>query len=181
KLQDSVGVLPKLAQAYPNTRIITFNYRGYGKSQGKPSQATLYHDALAIYDYVHEHYQVNGVLGYSLGSAVASFLGSKRSLQWLVLIAAFDSIQALSKYHYKMHLSVLARHPFETYKHVQSITTPLYLFASKDDNIVPIYNARRLRNNVKNLRVYKEFSGYNHDEILLSDAVVCALKEELEL
>lgn len=181
KEQDSVGLLVKLSQHYPNTRFVTFNYRSYGKSMGKPSQANLYGDALDIYEYVHAHYGVDGVMGYSLGSSVASYLSSKRQVPWLVLIGAFDSIKALAMHHYKIHFSFLARHPFNTIEYVKNINAPLYLFVSVDDAIVPIDNARNLSENVKNLVVYKEFSGYNHDEILFSDEVVKALKEGLNL
>jgi len=181
KEQDSVGLLVKLAQHYPHTRFVTFNYRGYGKSGGKPSQDFLYQDALAIFDYTQTHFGVDGVMGYSLGSSVASYLCSKRESPWLVLIAAFDSIKELALHHYKMHFSFLARHPFNTRFHVQNIKAPLYLFVSLDDVVVPIHNARNLSENVKNLVLYKEFSGYNHDEILFSDEVVTSLKEGLNL
>lgn len=181
KEQDSVGLLIKLAQYYPQTRFVAFNYRGYGKSMGKPSEEKLYSDALDIYDYVVKTYGVDGVLAYSLGTSVASYLATKREFPWLVLIGAFDSIKELARHHYKVHLSFLARHHFNTLDHVQKISAPLYLFVSVDDVIVPISNARNLRENVKNLQVYKEFSGYNHDEILFCDEVVDALKKGLGL
>jgi len=48
--QDSVALVEKFAAHYPSMPFITYNYRGYGKSEGKPTQAKLFVDAMHIYD-----------------------------------------------------------------------------------------------------------------------------------
>jgi fermentation-respiration switch protein FrsA (DUF1100 family) len=62
-----------------NINILLFDYRGYGKSTGKPSEAGLYTDAQAVYDYVRTRTDLNQekifFFGRSLGGAVALHLG----------------------------------------------------------------------------------------------------------
>jgi pimeloyl-ACP methyl ester carboxylesterase len=59
-----------------------FNYRGYGKSEGEPSESALFRDALEIYDLIAARSAVDKqrivAMGRSLGSGVAAFLASQR-------------------------------------------------------------------------------------------------------
>jgi pimeloyl-ACP methyl ester carboxylesterase len=63
-----------------NINILLFDYRGYGKSTGAPSEIGLYTDALAVYDYVRKRNDLNQqkifLFGRSLGGAVALHLGN---------------------------------------------------------------------------------------------------------
>lgn len=66
--------------------LISFDYRGYGRSSGKPSVSNMQEDALRIYDAVRE--QVSGKLivhGQSLGSFIAGYVAQQRKLDGLVL------------------------------------------------------------------------------------------------
>ena len=60
--------------------ILLFDYRGYGRSTGKPSEAGLYVDAQAVYDFVRQRQDLNQekifFFGRSLGGAVALHLGN---------------------------------------------------------------------------------------------------------
>lgn len=85
-----------LAARFPGHTSYLFAYRGYGASDGRPSQGALCEDALALIDHVSER-QPGGqvdVLGRSLGSAVAVHVATKRPIDHLVLITPFDSLVA---------------------------------------------------------------------------------------
>ena len=62
-----------------NINILLFDYRGFGKSTGAPSENGLYTDALAVYDYTRKRQDLNQekifLFGRSLGGAVALHLG----------------------------------------------------------------------------------------------------------
>ena len=68
--------------------ILLFDYRGYGKSTGTPSESGLYADAQAVYDYVRRRNDLNQeriiVFGRSLGGAVALHLG-RTNHRWLLV------------------------------------------------------------------------------------------------
>lgn len=129
-------------------RTLVVNYRGYGGNRGKPSQAALYEDALAIYDYVVK----SGVapadvflLGRSLGSAMAVKVASERPVAGVALITPFDSLAAVGARHYWfLPVRLLLRHPFPSHQWARTTRAPALLIAAAQDRIVPPVHAERL-------------------------------------
>lgn len=179
---DSVGLIERLSQRFKEHRIVTFNYRSYGKSQGKINEHHLLNDALTCADFVVKEYGAFFVLGYSIGSSAAAFVSSKREVAGVFLVGSFDSIARVAKERYGVSMPWLLRYRFENRVYVKTIEAKTYLFASKDDKVTPIKNARNLASQVKNLAHYEEFSELNHKEILWHEAVLekinLHLKEE---
>ena len=179
--QDSVTLIGKLSLHYPGVRIVAFNYRAYGKSGGEPSEAAYHGDALKIYDYVAGHYADPVVLGYSLGSNIAVHTAARRSPKELILVAAFESVQALSRAKRKPVPRIFIKHRFETIREIGSVTVPFRLFVTKDDGFVPVAQPRRLKAKAKEgmLVDYKEYEGYNHAQLLFSEEVTKEIAEVL--
>jgi len=181
---DAVGLINKLALSYPKSRVVTFNYRSYGRSEGNASEKNLLRDALKIADLIEKNYGNFSLLGFSLGSNIASFVASKRDVDALFLVGAFDSIASLAKSKFvdrsffpMINLSKIFRYKFPTKKYVQRVTTPTYLFVSKHDETTYIKNSRDLKKNVKNLIYYKEFDGLKHKELLWDEEVIMKIRE----
>ena len=162
--QDSVGLLPKLSRCYSDFRIITFNYRGYGKSEGVVNERNMMQDALLVYDKVVKNFGEIDLLGFSLGCAVASYVAANRDAKRVFLIAPFASLESLVRDIYGFSLPLL-RYRFDTCAHIALTNAKITLFVSKDDNVVPVKNARRLKECAK-LYEYKEFCGLSHVEML---------------
>lgn len=179
--QDSVGLINKLSLSYPQTRIITFNYRSYGKSKGKISEKNLYSDALKVAELVQKYYGDFYILGFSLGSVVGAYVATKMSVKGLFLVGSFDSMANLVKGKYGISISWLLRYKFDNVEFVKNIDSKTYLFSSKDDEITYIKNARRLKDSVKNLVLYKEFSYLSHKELLWDIRVIDEIKSRLKL
>jgi len=184
---DAVALINKLAQTYPSTRIITFNYRSYGRSQGKISEKNLYEDALLIGELVQKNYGDFYLLGFSLGSSIAAYLASKHSVKALFLLGAFDSIASLAKGKFvqrsffpNIDLSSVFRYKFRTIDYVQNVDAPTCLFVSKDDETTYIENARALKEKIKNLQLYKELDKLSHKEILWDDSVIHTISKEMQ-
>jgi len=170
---DAVGVINKLSNTYYNSRVIAFNYRSYGKSEGKINEKNMFSDGLKIAELVQKNYGDFHLLGYSIGSSVASNVASKVKVKALFLIGAFDSIASLAKSKFVdkgsvpyINLSHVFRYKFRTGVYVQSIESETYLFVSKSDETTYIKNARELKDKIKNLKLYVELDGLNHKEIL---------------
>ena len=176
--QDSVGLLPKLAEIYGNVQIFTFNYRGYGKSEAKPTEEKLYSDALEVYDKVIKNYGNVSLLGYSLGSSIASYLSSKREIDKLFLIGAFTSMEELIKDTYRFRLPFL-KYSFFTCKYLKVNNQETYIFLSKDDKTVLFKNSKKLKNCPKNLKKFMVLEGLNHVEILYCFEVINEIKTNL--
>ncbi len=171
--QDSVTLTGKLSLHYPGARIVAFNYRAYGKSGGVPSEAAYHGDALRIYDFVVDHYGVPVVLGYSLGSNIAVHTAARRSPKKLILVAVFESIQALTWAKFKPVPRMFIKHRFETIREISEVKVPFYIYVARDDGLVPIKQARKLKAaaNAAWLVDYKEYEGYNHGQLLFSEEV----------
>jgi pimeloyl-ACP methyl ester carboxylesterase len=181
---DVVGIINKLRQTYPQSRIITFNYRSYGKSTGYLSEKNILNDGLKIVELVKKNYGEFYLLGYSLGSNIAAYIASKQSVKALFLIGAFDSIASLAKSKFversffpDIDLSKIFRYKFTTGKYVQSVVDDTYLFVSQSDTLTYIQNARVLKERVKNLKEYHELQNLSHKEILWDSHVTDKINE----
>ncbi|MBA1437370.1 MAG: alpha/beta hydrolase [Epsilonproteobacteria bacterium] len=178
---DSVALIAKLASLYKDVRIITYNYRSYGKSGGSISEQKLLEDALHVTNIVKKNFgEKLYLLGFSLGSSLAAYSGSQTEVGGVFLIGAFDSIASL--FYTRSGIKVpkfLVKYRFETIIFVQNITAPLYLFGSKDDIVTPIKNTRNLKQKVKNLQGYEEYDNLSHQELLWDGDVVEKIKSRL--
>ena len=177
---DAVGLINRFATLYPHARVITFNYRGYGKSGGIPSEENLLRDGLKIAQLVEKHYGDFYLLGFSIGSSVAAYVASKISVKALFLVGAFDSIVSLAAKKFGINLSAMIRYKFQTQKFMQNVDAPTYLFVSRDDEITYIQNARTLKESISHLAYYVEYDGLHHKELLWDERVVQKLREVIE-
>ncbi|MBN2816024.1 MAG: alpha/beta fold hydrolase [Campylobacterales bacterium] len=174
---DVVGLIEKLSLTYLSTQIIAFNYRSYGKSEGKINEKRLYSDALEIAEIIEKNYGDFYLLGFSLGSSIAAYVASKKAVKGLFLVGAFDSIASLARTKYK--LAKPLRYKFKTEQYVANVDAKTYLFVSKDDEVTYIKNARALKDKIKNLATYMELERLTHKEILWDERVVARINEEM--
>ena len=177
--QDTVGLINKLANAFKNTRVITFNYRSYGKSAGVVNEKNVLSDSLFVAEIIQKNYGNFYILGFSLGSNIGAYVASKKDTLGLFLVGSFDSIASLAKEKYSLNISKLFRYKFPTVEYVKNIQAKTYLFVSKSDEVAYIQNARNLKENVKNLVYYEELDNLTHKEILWDSDVIEKINEVL--
>jgi len=173
---DSVGLIKRLSNEFPHARIITFNYRSYGKSGGRVSEKNILEDGLKIAQLVKKNYGDFYVLGFSIGSIVAAYIGSKMSVLGVFLVGSFDSIANLIKEKHGINIAWLLRCKFDNTKYVKDIDAKTYIFVSKDDETTYIKNSRNLKTHVKNLEYYMELENLTHKELLWDKKVVEHIK-----
>jgi len=88
-------LVPELGRRFPDHTSYLVAYRGYGASDGTPSERVLTTDALAVHDHAAaRHHGPVDVVGRSLGSGVAMQVAVRRSVERLVLVTPFDSLVA---------------------------------------------------------------------------------------
>jgi len=121
------------------------DYRGYGSSEGKPSEAALTSDAVAWYDHFAAANPRIVAFGRSLGSGVAVRLASQRRLERLILVAPFDSMVEVGRRHYPfLPVSWLLRHRFDSLALAPKIDAPLLCIVATHDEVIPAEHAKRL-------------------------------------
>lgn len=129
--------------------LALLNYRGYGASGGKPSEARLFADALAVYDQLAARPDVDArrivAIGRSLGSGVATYLASQRSLAGVVLIAPYDSITAVGQRHYPyVPVRLIMGNRYDSLSRAPTIRTPLLMITGARDQVIPAPHSERL-------------------------------------
>ncbi|VAW65817.1 hypothetical protein MNBD_GAMMA08-710 [hydrothermal vent metagenome] len=154
---QDVVYLNEEAKEFNVHQCIAFNYPGYGKSSGTPSQKSLYENALAAYDFAIKEYQLNPqdiiVVGRSLGSSVATYVAANREIAGLILITPFDSIADIAAAQYKIFpVKYVLKHPFPTKNYIAQVKVPTLMLAAHEDEIIA--DAR-----LENL---KRYSNENH-------------------
>ena len=133
---------------YQAGAFLFMNYRGYGDSDGKPSQEALCQDALHILDHVALHEKISWdhivLMGRSLGSGVAVSVASQRRVRGVILVTPFDSLLNVARHHYPFFpVGLLLKHPFDSLSLAPAIQIPaLFLIAARDEVIPPKYASR---------------------------------------
>ena len=135
------------AQWFPDSSSYLVSYRGYGASEGEPSQEALLSDALAIYDQVQARQPGAPitVIGRSLGSAVASYVASQRPVSRLVLVTPFDSMAAVAQAHYPwLPVRWILNERFPSAEYLSKYSGPLLVVRAGRDAVVPPASTDRL-------------------------------------
>lgn len=122
---------------FPDRTIYLLPYRGYGASDGAPSEASLVDDAQALYDKVARTHSRIAVIGRSLGTGVAMQLAVRRPIERLVLVTPFDSMLRVAQAQYPfVPVSWLLKDRYESWRVAASVRCPVLVMRSEDDMLV---------------------------------------------
>lgn len=176
---ENVGYsLPGLEAAFPAHAIVLMHYRGYGGSSGRPSEAALFADALALYDQVGARHAHIEVVGTSLGSGVAVYLASQRPVARLVLVTPYDSLQEIAASHYPFFpVRWLLHDKYESWRYAPRVTAPTLLIAAEHDEVIPRASTERLRTRFRSGQAaYEIVAGASHNSVAGSARYIALLR-----
>lgn len=136
--EDVTQNFAPLAQAFPQHALYLLHYRGYGRSSGKPTEADIADDALALFDQVHRQHPQVTVIGRSLGSGVALRLASRRPAARLVLVTPYDSIEDIAAERFALFpVRWLMRDRYASWRYVAQVAAPVTVIAAEHDEVIP--------------------------------------------
>ncbi len=126
-----------------------FDYRGYGRSGGQPSEKGTYLDAEGAWDYLAKKMGVKPkeilLAGRSLGGAVASWLAVKKKPRALIIESSFTSIPELGGQFYPfLPVRLLTRFNYNTREYINSVKCPVLVIHSPDDEIIPFSHGQEI-------------------------------------
>ncbi|MDZ7647292.1 MAG: alpha/beta hydrolase [Cytophagales bacterium] len=140
--------------------ILMVDYRGYGKSSGKPGEDILYRDAQVVYDWAKENitYEYFVIYGRSLGTAVASNLAASANPNLLILETPFDKINSIL-------YGFTSTYTFSNKDHMKEVTCPIVIIQGTADWVVPMYSAERLKPFLKKDDRFVVIEGGSHNNL----------------
>jgi uncharacterized protein len=165
---DSIALFNELGLS-----VLIPDYRGYGRSEGRPSEAGLYRDADAALAYLIDQRGVSPerliVFGRSLGAAVAAHVASQETVAALVLESAFTSVADMAAELYPIFpVRALVRQHYPTLEHMQRSDAPLLIIHSPDDEIIPFRHGQTLYESGPEARRLLEIEGDHNTGFLRS-------------
>ncbi|MDP2922647.1 MAG: alpha/beta hydrolase [Candidatus Omnitrophota bacterium] len=166
---DRIDKLQLLYHADLNIFII--DYRGFGKSQGRPSEPGFYRDAFAAYDYLLNTIDIKPeqiiLYGESLGSAIAVDLAFHRKVKALILEGAFSCGRDMAVKIYPFLPRFIFSNSFDSLTKIKEINASKLFIHSRDDEIVPFNLAKELYDRAKWPKEFLEIRG-DHNSAFLS-------------
>jgi hypothetical protein len=152
--------------------VFIFDYRGYGQSEGTPSEEGTYADARGAFAWLRQRGWTPAQMVYfgeSLGAAVALQLAVEQPPAGLVLEAPFTSIAAMGRHHYSLLyflLGWLLDARYDNLAKIGGIRSPLLIIQGEADTIVPLAMSRRLYEAAKEPKTLRLIPGADHNDLL---------------
>lgn len=150
-------------------RVFIYDYRGYGKSAGRPSETGIYEDGLAAWDVLVNKKKVlpdNMVLfGRSLGAAVAIEIATKRKAGALIMESAFTSTRDMAKemFPFQLFAPLLPAH-YNNLEKVKQITVPKLIIHGTIDELIPFRMGKGLYDAAHNPKYFFPIRGAGHND-----------------
>lgn len=149
--------------------VFIFDYRGYGRSGGTPSEEGLYQDARAALEVLRSRQGVDMdallYFGRSLGAAVAIELATHHPPSGLVVEGAFSSAPAMARHAYPfLPVGPLLRTQYDSLSKIQTLRVPLLVIHAERDEVVPLEMGKQLFEAAREPKRFFLVSGAHHND-----------------
>lgn len=154
--------------------VMIIDYRGYGQSGGSISEAGIYRDADAAWNYLSE---VQGateivVFGRSLGASVAAWLAAKRRPSALIVESSFTSVPDIAQELYPwLPARRLSRLQHATRDYIAEVLCPVLVVHSRNDEIIPFHHGEAIFAAASEPRFLLELEGTHNDAFIRDEQV----------
>jgi len=152
--------------------ILIFDYRGYGRSDGRPSEEGTYLDALAAYEWLQGRGPELPIIlfGRSLGAAVAIDLAARGKGAALIAESGFTSVPELGQELFPiLPVKWLVRTRYDSLAKMPQVKIPVLVIHSREDEIVPFHHGEALFEAAPGLKQFLEIHGGHNDGYILSE------------
>ncbi len=149
-----------------NYDIFIIDYRGYGKSEGKINgQEQLFQDIQQVYNELTKQYTEDKiiVLGYSIGTGLASKIASINNPKLLILQAPYYSLVDMMKHTYPIIPGFLLKYKLETNKYLKDCQMPVVIFHGDQDRVIYYGSSLKLKQEFKESDTLITLNGQGHN------------------
>jgi hypothetical protein len=165
--------------------VFLFDYRGYGRSKGHPSEQGTYRDGEAAYRWLlQKGFAARDVLAYgeSLGGGVAAELASQFALGGLILQSTFTCISDIGADLFPwLPVRWLAQIKYDTLSKLPRITVPVLVMHSRADRLIRFHHGERNFSVANPPKLFCELSGDHNDPLTNRDQFIAGFKQFLIL
>ena len=149
--------------------VLMYDYRGYGRSEGSPSEEGIYKDGCAAVDYVLTLPGVDSsrvfLWGTSLGGAVAVDVATQRPVAGVILESTFTSAKEVAGFFYPfLPVRYLMRTKLNSIDKITFLHLPILVVHGTHDTIIPVGFGRRLFQAANEPKEWYEIPGADHDD-----------------
>ncbi len=166
-----------LALAARGVSVLAYDYRGYGRSEGRPTEPGVYLDAEAAYDSL----RAQGIpasrivaFGESLGGAVAIRLATVRPCAGVAVVSTFTTMRDVGRAHYGP-LALLAGDRFDSLARVRTLSVPVFVAHGDQDEIVPFALGEALFAAAREPKRFFRVAGAAHNDVFDAPGLVDAI------
>ena len=164
--------------------VFLYDYRGYGRSQGRPGEAGTYRDAQAAYSWLRQKgFAATTIISYgeSLGGAVAADLALREPVGGLVLQSTFTSMPDIGAELFPwLPVRWLGTIKYDTLARLPRVTAPVLVLHSRADTLIPFRHAERNFAAAHQPKLFAELQGDHNDPVWEEPGHAQAVRKFLE-
>jgi hypothetical protein len=148
--------------------LVAIEYRGYGGSEGSPTEAGLFADAEAAYTFAAGRYRPDQLVlwGESLGTGLAVYLAAEKPVGRVILEAPFTSTAAVAARRYWfMPVRLLMKDQFRSDERIANVTAPVLILHGLNDRVVPYAMGEQMFDLTKGNKHIVRFLDGGHEDL----------------
>jgi uncharacterized protein len=150
--------------------VLLFDYRGYGRSRGRPGEQATYADARAAREALLKQDGVDPArvlyLGESLGAAVALQLAIEHPPAGLILQSPFTNVRDMARVHYPYIPRALVPDAYPSLRLIARLQTPLLVLHGARDEVVPLLYGEALFDATSEPKQLEVFPTAAHNDLV---------------
>ena len=152
--------------------VLVFDYRGYGRSDGRPSEQNVYEDAQAAWRWLVAVRQTAPgnifIFGRSLGGAVAIDLATRVNCAGVILESTFTSALDMGRKLYPfVPIRLVSRFSFDSLSKISRVSCPVMVAHSRADEMIPYAMGKALYEAARSEKLFVALTGYHNDLLSL--------------
>jgi fermentation-respiration switch protein FrsA (DUF1100 family) len=156
--------------------VFIIDYRGYGKSEGRPTEMGTYLDARAAWEYLTVSRKIKPkeiiIFGRSLGGSIAAWLAKEVKARALILDSTFTSIKDIAAELYPyMPVRRFFKFNYPTIDYLKDTSQPVLIIHSSEDDYIPFSHALKLYNAAKEPRQFLKIMGVHNNNYIKSEEI----------
>lgn len=177
----------KMKDVFGGYNLMIVDYPGYGMSKGKPSDDSMFVASNYVFEYASNMQEVDKdkivIMGYSIGTGVATYCASKNAASGLILVAPYD--KALSLYNDAIDsfygpMESLAKYRFDSVTYAKDVQEPTIIFTSKGDEVISYKHSLSLAEKFSELKDVVILEGVDHNGYFTQKEVLEGIRGFLE-